>query len=61
MNNLINIGEINGIIGRDEYDRINLALIDECRIEKITDPLILFNEKVKSQLHIILALSPVGD
>lgn len=61
MNNLINIGEINGIIGRDEYDRINLALIDECRIKKITDPLILFNEKVKSQLHIILALSPVGD
>ena len=34
---------------------------EECRIKKINDTITLFNDNIKSNLHIILALSPVGD
>ena len=61
LNNLISTGEISGLIGRDEFDKININLQEECRIKKLSDPILLFNEKIKSNFHIVLALSPVGD
>jgi hypothetical protein len=61
LNNLISTGEISGLIGREEFDKININLQEECRIKKLSDPIQLFNEKIKCNFHIILALSPVGD
>ena len=61
VNNLINTGEISGLIGREELEIINQTLQEECRVRKINDVYGLFLEKVRSQLHIVLAMSPVGD
>ncbi len=61
VNNLINTGEIFGLIGREEMDIINSALQEEARIKKINDVYSFFLERVRSQLHIFLAMSPVGD
>lgn len=61
VNNLINTGEISGLIGREEMDQINQALQEEARVKKINDIYGFFVERVRNQLHIVLAMSPVGD
>lgn len=60
VNNLINNGEISGLIGREYQDRINAVLQDEARFLK-KEALSLFNSRMRNKLHIIMCLSPVGD
>jgi len=61
VNNLINTGEISGLIGREEMDQITANLQEEARIRKLNDVYAFFVERVRNQLHIVLAMSPVGD
>jgi len=60
INNLINNGEISGLIGREQQDRINVAMQDEARIQKV-ETLAYFNQRMRNRFHIVLCLSPVGD
>ncbi len=61
VNNLINNGEISGLIGRDELDQITVALSAEARQLKLSSPLELFNQRMRAQFHLIVSVSPVGD
>ena len=48
VNNLINTGEISGLIGREEMDQINVLLQEEARLKKINDVQGFFIEKVRN-------------
>ena len=61
VNNLLNSGEIPNLLGKDELDEVNNELGNEARQLKYNNPIQLFNERVRNQLHIVLAMSPVGN
>ena len=69
INNLLNAGEVPNIFAADEKQEIinKMRQLDKQRDKALqTDgtPLALFNmfiERVKDQLHIVLAMSPIGD
>lgn len=46
---------------KDEMDEINNELGQVSRELKYSNPYELFKERVRSHMHIVLALSPVGD
>ena len=69
INNLLNAGEVPNIFAPDEKQEIinKMRQLDKQRDKSLqTDgtPLALFNmfiDRVKDQLHIVLAMSPIGD
>ena len=61
VNNLLNSGEIPNLFGKDELDEISNDLGNEARQLKYNNPLTLFNERVRNQFHVVLAMSPVGN
>jgi len=56
---MINLGEVNGLLGKEEVDKINMQFASEARRQGV-EPQHLFQENVRKQLHIVLAFSPVG-
>ena len=60
VNNLINNGEISGLIVRELQDRIAEELQDDARALRVSE-MSLFVSRMRSKLHIIVCLSPVGD
>ncbi|KAL4466850.1 hypothetical protein ABPG74_010447 [Tetrahymena malaccensis] len=61
VNNLLNSGEVPNMLQKDEVEDIIQQLSQEAREHKISDIYQYFVEKVRSQMHIVLALSPVGN
>lgn len=60
VNNLINTGEI--VLEREEMDKLKKGSEAEMAKLRISeDPVEFFVKRVKDNLHIILAMSPVGD
>lgn len=60
VNNLINTGEI--ILERDEMEKLRKGAEAEMVKLKISeDPVEFFVKRVKEKLHILLAMSPIGD
>ena len=60
VNNLLNAGEVPNMLAKEEFDEINNELSAECRDKKISEPYQLFISKVRNNMHIVLAMSPVG-
>lgn len=69
INNLLNAGEIPNLFPLDEKQEIceKMRILDRARDKsKQTDqtPVSLFNffvQRVRDQLHVVLAMSPIGD
>lgn len=60
VNNLINTGEL--VLDREEMDKLKKGAEAEMAKLKISeDPVEFFVKRVKDNLHIMLAMSPVGD
>lgn len=60
INNLLNSGEVPNMLTKEDMDIISSGLGNEARENKQTDVYGYFVQKVRSNLHIILAMSPVG-
>ncbi|EGR31243.1 hypothetical protein IMG5_115030 [Ichthyophthirius multifiliis] len=61
VNNLLNSGEVPNMLQKDEIEEINQLIQQEIKDNKVSDTYQYFVERVRSQLHIVLALSPVGN
>jgi dynein heavy chain len=62
VNNILNAGEIIGLLGIEDHEEINYELEKQMRAEKLPGrPLDLIMQRCKRNLHIILALSPAGN
>ncbi|EGR30170.1 hypothetical protein IMG5_139330 [Ichthyophthirius multifiliis] len=61
VNNLLNSGEVPNMLLKDEIEEINNALAQDANELKRSDTYQLFVERVRSQLHIVLAMSPIGN
>ena len=61
INNLINTGEI--VLSRELMEKLVKDTEAEMTKQKIVgeEPLVFFTKRVKDKLHIILAMSPIGD
>lgn len=62
----MNSGEVPNLYESDEYEKVILALRDECDKLKIADSsrdgiFNFFINRVRANLHIIICMSPVGD
>lgn len=60
VNNLLNSGEVPNMLTKEDIDIINSGLATEAREKKITDIYAYFVQKVRSNFHVVLAVSPVG-
>ncbi|XP_063786889.1 dynein axonemal heavy chain 2 [Pseudophryne corroboree] len=65
VNNILSSGEVPNLYKADEFEEIRNLLQEKCREENVPDtPESLFNflvERVRSNLHIVLCMSPVGN
>jgi dynein heavy chain len=60
VNNLLNSGEVPNMLTKEDIEFINNGLSNEARERKISDVYAYFVEKVRNNLHVVLALSPIG-
>jgi len=60
VNNLLNSGEVPNMLTKEDIELVNNGLGSEAREKKISDVYAYFVEKVRTNLHIVLALSPIG-
>ena len=60
MNNLLNSGEIPDLLTKDDLEAIIQSVSGQARDQKANDPYSFFVQRVRSQLHVVLAMSPVG-
>ena len=60
INNLLNSGEVPGLIGKEEVESINSTLAQEAREKGYQDPYGLFLDRVREFLHVVLCFSPMG-
>ncbi|XP_048653960.1 dynein axonemal heavy chain 2 isoform X2 [Marmota marmota marmota] len=65
INNILSSGEVPNLYKPDEFEEIQMQIIDQARAEQVpesSDSLFAyFIERVRNNLHIVLCLSPVGD
>ncbi|XP_032136290.1 dynein heavy chain 2, axonemal isoform X3 [Sapajus apella] len=65
INNILSSGEVPNLYKTDEFEEIQSHIIDQARAEQVpesSDSLFAYLiERVRSNLHIVLCLSPVGD
>ena len=66
INNILNSGEVPNLWGTDDIEQINgvmRPLMQQQGIQQITKPAIasFFTNRVRSNLHVVLCFSPVGD
>ena len=65
LNNVLNTGEIPNLFPQDEIDKILSDMIPVCREDGIPETrdncLAHFISRIRDKLHIVLAMSPVGD
>lgn len=60
INNLIGSGEVPACINKDEAEQINNDL-GELAGKQQTDPMSLFSERVRKNVHVVLTMSPIGE
>ncbi|CAK92427.1 unnamed protein product (macronuclear) [Paramecium tetraurelia] len=60
VNNLLNSGEVPNMLTKDDLEIINQGLQAEARELKINDIYPYFVQKIRSNLHVVLGLSPIG-
>jgi dynein heavy chain len=60
VNNLLNSGEVPNMLTKEDIEIINSGLATEAREKKVTDVYAYFVQKVRSNFHVVLAMSPVG-
>ena len=65
LNNVLNTGEVSNLFASDETDKIVADMIPVCKEAEIPETrdncLAYFTTRVRAKLHIVLAMSPVGD
>ena len=65
LNNILNTGEVSNLFAQDETDKIVSDLIPICKEQGIPETrdncITAFITRVRAKLHIVLAMSPVGD
>ncbi|XP_006899240.1 PREDICTED: dynein heavy chain 2, axonemal [Elephantulus edwardii] len=65
INNILSSGEVPNLYKSDEFEEIQTHIIEQARAERVpesSDSLFAYLiERVRSHLHIVLCLSPVGD
>merc|ERR1711871_1100583 len=65
VNNMLNTGEVPNIFPQDELERVIGDMRDVCKklgvIDSRDNCWKTFNSRVRTNLHIVLAMSPVGD
>jgi len=62
VNNLLNSGEVPNLLKKEEFEKLRSAMQDVMKEEGVNkDPYGYFVERVRANLHIVLAMSPVGD
>lgn len=65
LNNVLNTGEVSNLFPQDETDKIVSDMISVCKADGILETrdncLSHFVSRVRDKLHIVLAMSPVGD
>lgn len=62
VNNLLNSGEIPNIFTKEDKDRIVQEMQEVMKAKGvINEPYAFFIERVRSNFHVVLAMSPVGD
>ncbi|KAL5251273.1 hypothetical protein ACHWQZ_G016836 [Mnemiopsis leidyi] len=65
INNVLSSGEVPNLYAPDEFDEVKEALLDEAKKDGISDStdtmFAYFIERVRSNLHVVLCMSPVGD
>uniref|UniRef100_A0A8C5V6J6 Dynein axonemal heavy chain 2 n=1 Tax=Microcebus murinus TaxID=30608 RepID=A0A8C5V6J6_MICMU len=65
INNILSSGEVPNLYKSDEFEEIQSQIIDQARAEQVpesSDSLFAYLiDRVRSNLHIVLCLSPVGD
>uniref|UniRef100_A0A8C6DTU3 Dynein axonemal heavy chain 2 n=1 Tax=Moschus moschiferus TaxID=68415 RepID=A0A8C6DTU3_MOSMO len=65
INNILSSGEVPNLYKADEFEEIQMLIIDQARAEQVpesSDSLFTYLiERVRNNLHIVLCLSPVGD
>ncbi|XP_077988088.1 dynein axonemal heavy chain 2-like [Glandiceps talaboti] len=65
INNILSSGEVPNLYKADEFEEVRTALAEEAKKDNIQDtPEIMFSyliDRVRSNLHIVLCMSPVGD
>lgn len=66
INNILSSGEVPNLYKSDEFEEVKTALADEAKKEGIADNnsesmFNFFIERVRANLHVVLALSPVGE
>ena len=65
LNNVLNTGEVSNLFASDEIDKIVSDMIPKCKEAGIAETrdncMAYFVSRVRDRLHIVLAMSPVGD
>ncbi|XP_071951094.1 dynein axonemal heavy chain 2-like isoform X2 [Antedon mediterranea] len=65
INNILSSGEVPNLYKSDEFEEVRTSLSEEAKKDGIQDtPEIMFAyfiERVRSNLHVVLCMSPVGD
>ena len=65
VNNILNTGEVAGIFKQEEMDSITNLCKDECKrlygAPNATNIMKVFTSRVVKRIHIVLAMSPIGD
>lgn len=60
VNNLLNSGEVPNMLTKEDLEIINNGLAQQARDHKVNDVYAFFLHRVRSNLHIVLAMSPIG-
>lgn len=58
INNILNVGELTNLFGPEDIDEIRYEI---SKTEKRGDPFEIFLQRCKSNLHILLYMSPAGN
>ncbi|XP_032872211.1 dynein heavy chain 2, axonemal [Amblyraja radiata] len=65
INNILSSGEVPNLFKVDEFEEIKNALLDEAKNESIPETnegiFNFFMERVRSNLHVVMCMSPIGD
>lgn len=65
INNILSSGEVPNLYKADEFEEVKTALTDEAKKDGIAENAeSMFNyfiERVRTNLHVVLAISPVGE
>lgn len=57
---MLNSGEVPNMLTKEDIEMINTALGNEAREKKINDIYPYFVQRVRSNLHVVLGMSPIG-